>query len=356
MITHISQKQDHDRREDRGRPGGARPDPYLRIFINDNNELRSGWRVAAFIGCFVVAELLINSFFLSTLQTFAPSLQRRLYDQAHVQSSGSLEMAWSGFVSLINFMSAAIATWLCARFLEHRNFASVGFKTHRGFLRDAGLGLAMGTLALAATVTIELSSGALSLARPPSQGPPIVVRFAALMVILGLAAAFEELFFRGFAFQALAYDVGPMAALAITAGLFAVAHLRNPDATFFSTINTIVAGIWLGAAYLRTRSLWFATGLHLSWNLTMAFLFGLPVSGILDFGGVAILAGHDNGPSWISGGQYGPEGGAAACLVLLISCLITWKMPLLHISKEMEEGIKHGKPKPRFISILTPEE
>ena len=66
----------------------------------------------------------------------------------------------------------------------------------------------------------------------------------------------------------------------ITSVLFGLAHLSNPSASAFSTINTILAGAWLGLAYLMTRSLWLATALHYSWNFAMVFIFGLPVSGL----------------------------------------------------------------------------
>jgi hypothetical protein len=110
-----------------------------------------------------------------------------------------------------------------------------------------------------------------------------------------------------------------VAAVLITSTLFGLAHLSNANASAFSTINTILAGVWLGVAYLMTRSLWFATALHYSWNLAMAFVFGLPVSGISMFNQLAWLRPQDRPPEWVSGGSYGPEGGAAATLVLLLS-------------------------------------
>ena len=75
------------------------------------------------------------------------------------------------------------------------------------------------------------------------------------MLVLGLlitfsfflaAGAFEELFFCGFAFQALAHNLGGAAAIGITAVFFGVAHLGNDNASAFSTINTMLAGVWLG--------------------------------------------------------------------------------------------------------------
>src|SRR5690606_30789684 len=44
--------------------------------------------------------------------------------------------------------------------------------------------------------------------------------------------------------------------------------------------NIFLAGVLLAVAYLKTLSLWFATGVLVGWNWAMASLFGLPLSRI----------------------------------------------------------------------------
>jgi hypothetical protein len=111
--------------------------------------------------------------------------------------------------------------------------------------------------------------------------------------------------------------------------------------------------VWLGVAYLMTRSLWFATALHYSWNFVMVFVFGLPVSGISTLNHLAWLRGHDLPPGWISGGDYGPEGGAATTLVLILSTLLIWKGGLLKPSEEMLAAIRHGnaESRPEIVAV-----
>jgi membrane protease YdiL (CAAX protease family) len=119
-------------------------------------------------------------------------------------------------------------------------------------------------------------------------------------------------------------------------------HLYNPGVTLFSTVNTVLAGIWLGVAYWKTRSLWLATALHVSWNLAMVFVFGLPVSGLTDYSEMGLLMGRPGSPAWLSGGDYGPEGGAAATLMLLASTFVIWKSGLFGVSPEMKTALIHG--------------
>ena len=122
----------------------------------------------------------------------------------------------------------------------------------------------------------------------------------------------------------------------------------------FSTINTMLAGIWLGIAYLMTRSLWLPTALHWSWNFAMVFIFGLPVSGLTTLSEFAWLRGVVGEPVWVSGGSYGPEAGLAATLALILSTLAIWKSGLFAASGEMLLAIRHGKPQPDLVRI-TPE-
>ena len=246
------------------------------------------------------------------------------------------------FGQITNLVAALIATALSARLLEHRSLASVGYKLHRGWRRDFALGSLIGAALLALAVGIEAAAGAVSFDVQTRDGWFLIRAFALLFCFFLIAGAIEELLFRGFAFQALVHNIGPFVAIAFTSTLFGLAHIRNDNVTAFSTINTMLAGVWLGVAYLMTRSLWLATALHYSWNLVMVFVFGLPVSGIKLFSHLAWLNGQAGSPVWLSGGDYGPEGGTAATIVLIISTLAIWKSGLFAPSEEMLAAIRHG--------------
>jgi hypothetical protein len=212
----------------------------------------------------------------------------------------------------------------------------------------------MGAASLAIAVGIAVSVGALSFDVQTRGLSSLIRGLLIVSLFFVFAAAMEELIFRGFPFQALVYNLGGGRAIAITSLIFGLAHVSNPGASTFSTINTILAGIWLGVAYLITRSLWLATALHWSWNFAMVFIFGLPVSGFTTLGQLAWLRGRIGEPMWISGGSYGPEAGVAATIALILSTLAIWKSGLFTASEEMRVALQHGK---RGSSLLrvTPE-
>ncbi len=100
----------------------------------------------------------------------------------------------------------------------------------------------------------------------------------------------------------------------------AMLRIWNNDASLISVLVTMLAGVLLSVAYLRTRALWLAFGFHLAWNLTMGAIFGLPVSGFTDFS--TIIQTNTAGPHWLTGGAYGPEAGLFTFIVLIAGIVV----------------------------------
>lgn len=126
------------------------------------------------------------------------------------------------------------------------------------------------------------------------------------------AGFFEELLMRGILLRWLEEVVGSWIALAVSALVFGFLHAANDNATFFSSLAiAIEAGVLLGGAYMYTRSLWLAVGLHAGWNMVQG-MWDVPISGN-DFDGV-VNATLD-GPSLLAGGGFGLEATIFALLV-----------------------------------------
>jgi membrane protease YdiL (CAAX protease family) len=122
-----------------------------------------------------------------------------------------------------------------------------------------------------------------------------------------LVGVFEETLFRGILFRFLEEGFGSWIALIITALLFGLSHLNNPNATVWSAIAiALEAGVSIGSAYMATRSLWFAMGLHTAWNFLQGTIFGVAVSG----NGAPIDSLFQpliQGNPWLTGGEFGIE-------------------------------------------------
>jgi uncharacterized protein len=140
------------------------------------------------------------------------------------------------------------------------------------------------------------------------------------LVTLAVAALAEEVAFRGYPYRRLIEGVGPVAATVGMSLLFGLVHLFNPGATWTSVVVTMLAGLLLSVAWLRTHGLWMGWGLHFAWNACIGVLFGLPVSGISDF--ASVVQTRTFGHLWLTGGDYGPEGAVFTAVVLLIGVAV----------------------------------
>jgi len=135
--------------------------------------------------------------------------------------------------------------------------------------------------------------------------------WAAIAIISGFL---EETLFRGLLFRAVEKVGGSWIALAVTSAFFGFAHIFNPGATVFAAIAiSVEAGILLGAAYMLTRRLWLAVGLHAAWNFTQGWVFSVPVSG--GTAPIGLIATTRSGPEWLTGGGFGLEASVVAMVV-----------------------------------------
>lgn len=297
------------------------------IFFNKWERPRSGWRFLIFI---VVAYALVVA--LSALFYIA-------YVLSHGGSINAFFETYLGKVAqeIIVFAAMTLGGWFCAKMLEGLPKRALGWGFHQGWLTDWLKGSLVGSLSLVlATAIILLSGGYKFSFAGYGMGSAVLKTVLVSGCFFIFAAATEEVMFRGYALQTWARAHLAWVGLGLTSIIFGLAHMGNPNVVpGWTLLNTVLAGVWLAVAYLRTRSLWFPLGLHWSWNWTMGALLGLPVSGIESITPAPLLRAADNGPQWLTGGAYGVEGGAACTIAILISILFIRRTRLLSATPEM---------------------
>jgi membrane protease YdiL (CAAX protease family) len=195
---------------------------------------------------------------------------------------------------------------------------SMGFAFRPGWPGEIALGAAIGWGGIVACVLPIAVFGEMAL--KVNTSPHHLFLFGLDLAVLAIAALAEEVAFRGYPFQRLIEAMGPVFATLFLSLLFMVAHLQNPDSSHASLFTTVLASWLLAVAYLRTRALWVCWGLHFAWNASMGLLFGLPVSGLTIFS--PVVSTYTRGPVWLTGGGYGPEGGAVAIVVLFALMIV----------------------------------
>jgi uncharacterized protein len=229
--------------------------------------------------------------------------------------------AWVFAGTAVTASAAVGAGALLIRYADDRPVAALGIGLSRQTASHLAVGTAIGAAGLTVAVAGIALAGGLSYQAQPGSAGAWVATVLAQGALFTVAAFAEEAIFRGYGFQVLTRWAGPVAAIALTSGAFAVAHGANPEVGPLALVNIFLAGILLGLAYLRTLSLWFATALHVGWNWSMASLFDLPVSGIGLFD-TPLYSAEVGGPAWWTGGAFGPEGGLVGTLGFLAALLL----------------------------------
>lgn len=205
---------------------------------------------------------------------------------------------------------------------QSKPLEAMGLARRSGWFREFGIGVAFGWgMIVACVLPIALFGGlAVSISRDASAWAGLLADLAVLLV----AALAEEIGFRGYPFQRIMDAMGASLGTIFMATVFALIHSRNPSASAMSMTVTFLSGLLFAMAYLRTRALWMAWGIHFSWNAAMGLLFGLPISGIGSFS--PVIASDAMGPLWLTGGEYGPEGSLVAAIVLIAGLFVLYRI------------------------------
>lgn len=309
----------------------------LDIFLNRHGRLRSGWRLAIFCAAYFANLGALYATIGAMFVLFNVS-------NPNARLSGTLGYLLQSFML---FSTALVIGWACGRLFEDLPLRALGWARHRGWLRDLLLGTLVGVVSLlVAALIVTVFRGFQFSIAPTVSSVAFVKTFFGSAVIFILAAAAEEMLFRGYPLQTMMRALPFLVAVIPSSVLFAYVHLDNPNVAWgFTFINTTLAGFWLAVAYLRTRSLWFPLGLHWAWNWAMGALLGLPVSGITSLTRAPLFRATDNGPAWLTGGAYGIEGGAACTVALIISTIFIWKTRLLKADEELKQFTDAEVPK-----------
>lgn len=228
----------------------------------------------------------------------------------------------------ITLVSVLASLTLTLRVIDEAPWRAVGLGRSGWRPRVLAVGFLMGTTTIVGTMLLLWATGsahiepfALPFEGAGSTTNAWMATALRITLLLAPAALWEELVFRGYLWTVAEDAGGVRVARWATAVAFGAVHFLNPGAGVLSTVLVTLAGFCLGAVRERTGSLAAAWLAHLAWNWIMAVVLHVPVSGTA-FATPAYRT-VVSGPAWWTGGSWGPEGGAAALLVLGSALLLS---------------------------------
>ena len=277
-----------------------------RLFYTPTGPLRAVWRFSLFLVLLIVAVLLLGRVAgaIARPETFAG---RQFF----------------GFSIML--AAVAFAQFVMLRLVEKRPWSEIGLGAAQAAPRFLGFGLALGGLGiLLPSLGLMAAHWLVPAAATAASGTTAL--FAVQMVALILPQSLaEELVSRGYAFAAIREGAGPVVAVAVTSAAFGALHLLNPGVDAQSLASVVLAGVFLGMLVIVTGSVYAAWMAHFAWNFVIVAVLHAKVSGVaFPRPGYTLT---ETGPAWITGGAWGPEGGAAACAGMLaaIAALAWWR-------------------------------
>lgn len=268
------------------------------FYNNYENRLRSFWRI-----------LIVTSILLLAVTLF-----------------GIGGFGGYGFTIIMALVMIGVL-WLGSRKIDQRPISEYGLNYSGQWFWDFAAGNLLAALAMAGIVLINLGMGwiDLSIENFGKPGSGFYLGLTSTLLIMTAVSFWEETYFRsyliknmeeGLHFRKTGKSLAVICAVILSSAFFGITHLGNPNATWISTLNISIAGMVFAYPYIITKSIAIPLGMHLSWNYFQGAVFGLPVSGN-QFEHMLMVA-ESTGPETFTGGNFGPEAGAAGLLGLMI--------------------------------------
>ncbi len=280
----------------------------------------------------VVLMFILQTIAGGVLLVISPQAIQALVDPTHLPQ-GPLPAILS---TLATFITIILSVWFAGRWLDHRSFREFGLHLNSQWWSDLLFGLILGAALMTFIFLVELAfgwvkiSGTFQSSSPAQSFISVAIYGLFFFLVVGIQ---EELMFRGYILRNLAEGLNlpwltPQSALIlgylISAMVFGVLHIANPNATVISTINIIIAGLLMGLGLILTGELALPIGLHVTWNYFEGYVFGFPVSGLSSAGN--FIGIQQGGPTQWTGGAFGPEAGLISLGAMLVGAglILAW--------------------------------
>ncbi len=293
----------------------------------------------------MVWRLIIQIVFMFLLSLPIGILQYFLMTSS-IQPTVGLMIGLNILSILVTSLGFLGSIWLTGRLFGRRKFADFGVRFSRNWWTDFGFGALLGACLMALIFLAEYAFGWITITgtfQMDALPIPFWAGIALQLLVYINVGIYEEFFFRGFhlknlaegfnAFKRINPQTAIVIALVLTSIVFGVAHASNDNATFVSSFNIVLAGIFLAAGYILTGELAIPIGIHITWNFFQGNVFGFPVSGTNS--GPTLVAIQQGGPDIFTGGAFGPEAGLIGIIAMFLGTMLVWWYVKLRYGKAL---------------------
>jgi hypothetical protein len=218
------------------------------------------------------------------------------------------------------FLPIYLGLWVWLRASSTRSFWTLGFERDHAFFRALrGLGVAVCMIAAVAAVTVlpgaSLKPGLVQTLGLTAFG----IRLLSLLSYFVQGPA-EEVLFRGWLMPVLGARYRLWIGVIGSSAIFSLAHGFSRGITTLAFLNLFLFGCFASTYALAEGGLWGVAAWHAVWNWIQGDVFGFLLDGSPHIGLIRSI--QPRGPTIVTGGAFGPEGGLACTVVLLAGMFI----------------------------------
>ena len=212
------------------------------VFLSpDEPRLRAGWRLA------------IQTILLIAISFCAGLPLSLLYLIPGIELSDGLFLALNQVIEIIGVTASV---YLAVRFLDKRPFSSLGLKLDRWTAFDIFAGIVITFFMMGSIYLIQWGIGWLTFdgfAWETDSLLTVLGGTLGMFIVFIIVGWNEELLSRGYHLQTLASGLNLFWGVAISAAVFGVLHLGNPNATWVSAAGIFTA---IKSCWAQLQRLW----------------------------------------------------------------------------------------------------
>ncbi len=277
-------------------------------WLMGRNGLRAGWRLALY--------LLIVMILAAAIGAGIHLLHHATGVTAPSGPPSALQLASQEILSFALVFGVA---FIMSR-IEHRSVGAYGLPASGLLGTKFWIGFVVGLVEVCLLVGLIRLFGGYSFGSLALSGGGIIGWGAFHLLLFFFVGLFEEFLFRGYTQFTLADGIGFWPAAILLSVGFGAVHLGNAGEGPVGAASVVLVALLFCFSLKRTGNLWFAVGLHASFDWGETFLFSTPNSGLVMQGHLSNSLLH--GPKWLTGGTIGPEGSVFCFLTMGLQFLV----------------------------------
>jgi membrane protease YdiL (CAAX protease family) len=311
-------------------PRGLTTRLYLPAWIRPPAKSERNTSTLQYLPLYVVVAVLLYLVLRTGIEYLLPAATPRL---------------WGELLAKAILAIAMIAPALAISRIEGRSFGDFGLPARQAFGGLFWIGVLWGLISLSLLLLILHAADTFSYGSVVLHGPRVWKLALFWGAFFFCVALFEEFTFRGYTQFAIQQVAGFWPAALLLSAIFAYIHHSNPGETWLGTLGAGTVALFFCFTLQRTGNLWFAVGMHASWDWAQSFFYGVPDSGVVEPG--HLLQASLHGPTWLTGGTVGPEG-SVLLFVLIAGMWVVFDrvVPAKTISPR-----RHGDTEKRLTSL-----